>query len=117
MKQEIQSSQTKFGIKFKDGYKVEMDVDNNHQLWPVSVYVESDNWGNQYFIWDGESHNQLYGQMMTLLEAVIENPERLKAVKTLMKREINRFEEYITQKANLLTDGENCSNPKNVDVE
>lgn len=94
----------KFGIKFRGGYKVEVDVDPEQQLDPVCIYVDKDDKWSRYIIWSGEDYGQLYGQMMTLLEAVVSNPAQLEAVKSLLKRELSHFDEVLKAKAILLSE-------------
>ena len=89
----------KFGIKFKDGYKIEAEAQSGNQLCPVSVYHETDEHYSSYYIWDGEVHNYIYGQLMTLVEAIIENPTRQKAVKSLVKKELSKLEDMLEERA------------------
>ena len=95
MKASSMPDKVKFGIKFRDGYKVEVDTEIGHQLWPVSVYQGTDDTFSSYYIWDGDAHNQLFGQLMTLIEAVIEEPNRQKAIKSLIRKELHQFEDYL----------------------
>ena len=93
-------------ILFKDGTEKEIVTDADFQVWPAAIKVGYDN-GVQvggmlgsYPVWDGQSHNNLYARVMTLLEATVENPERLKAIKTLFQKELGDFTDQMNRKWN-----------------
>ena len=93
------SKKVKFGIKFRGGYKVEVEADGDQQLWPVSLYQEEDTLSTTYHVWDGEVHGQLYGQLMNLVEAIIEDTKRQEAVKTLIRKELKALEAFLERRA------------------
>lgn len=42
-------------------------------------------------VFDSSAHNNLYGRLMTLVEAIIEDKDRQKAVKDLLRKELGSF--------------------------
>lgn len=53
--------------------------------------------------------NNLYGRVMTLLEATIENPERLKAIKKVFNKEIKAWERDVYADAREIANGHKSS--------
>lgn len=91
--------EVKFFLVFKDGSREEIVVSANRQVWPIALFQDTIERYSCYPLFDGNVHNNLYGRMMTLLEAVIENPIRLKAVKDLMSKELNAWSEEVHSSA------------------
>lgn len=93
-------------VLFKDGTERQIETPADFQVWPVGIrasYSDGVQVGGavgSYPVWDGQSHNNLYARVMTLLEATVENPERLKAIKTLFQKELGDFTEQMNSKWN-----------------
>lgn len=63
-------------------------------------------------VYDAKVYNNLYGRMMTLLEATIE-PQRLKAVKDVFSKELWSWNEDVYRSAREVIDYRNRSTPDN----
>lgn len=97
------SEQVTLTVLFKDGTEKSIVTDSDFQVWPVGIkaeYGDTTTVGflNNYPVWDGQAHSNLYARIMTLLEATIENPERLKAIKTLFQKELGEFSDQMSKK-------------------
>ena len=103
----MKNNKVKFGIKFKDGYKVEVDAEYGNWLIPVAVFQETDEQRSSYCIWEGDAHNHLYGKLMTLVEAIIEEPTRREAIKNLVAKELSEFENWLQGKVSSAGSGDN----------
>lgn len=60
-------------------------------------------------VFDHNVTKNLYGRIMTLLEATIENPERLKAVKDVFGKELRSWENDVFRSAREIAEGGNSS--------
>lgn len=91
-------------------------VDGLIEQWPIAVFVkdvidESDTLKQEmcYPIFDGHAHNNLYGRLMTLVEAVIEDKGRQKAVKDIIARELSDFNRELSRSATEIANGGDSS--------
>lgn len=86
------------------------------EQWPIAVFVknviEKDDYLKQdmcYPIFDGHAHNNLYGRLMTLVEAIIEDKDRQKSVKDIVARELSDFNRELSRSATEIANGGDSS--------
>ena len=86
------------------------------EQWPIAVFIknvidESDRLESSmcYPIFDGHAHNNLYGRLMTLIEAVIEDKDRQRAVKDIVSKEIADFGRELSRSATEIANGGDSS--------
>jgi len=58
-----------------------------------------------YPIFDGHAHNNLYGRLMTIIEAIIEDEKRQKAVKDIVSKELRSFGDALKESASEVANG------------
>jgi hypothetical protein len=117
----------KEGVKVSDDVQMRMVVVNRYggkeylpdgliDQCPVAVFLkntieESDDMHEAfcYPVFDGHAHNNLYGRLMTLVEAIIEDKGRQKAVKDIVSREISDFGRELARSATEIANGGDSS--------
>jgi len=79
--------------------------------YPIAIFHE-DKMEEMYCypIFDGHAHNSLYGRLMTIIEAVIEDKDRQKAVKDVVAKELRNFGDELKRSATELANGGDSSN-------
>jgi len=91
------------------GKKFEVEMNG---AYPIAIFHE-DKIREMYCypIFDGHAHNNLYGRLMTIIEAVIEDKDRQKAVKDIISKELGSFSQELKRSATeIATGGGSTSN-------
>ena len=103
---ELLANKQKMAIVTKYGEKLEVESKNGN--WPIAVILpeEKDSPVKYcYPIFDGYAHRNLYGRLMTIIEAVIEDKDRQKAVKDIVSKEIGSFAKDLDHSALEIANG------------
>jgi hypothetical protein len=92
-------------------YREKFVVTPKNGAWPITVFHDSNPTSDTlkemfcYPIFDGSAHNNLYGRLMTIVEAVIEDKDRQKAVKDIVARELSNFSKELSRSATEIANG------------